>query len=136
MTGVQTCALPIYNSFAQNVKTLDEYQALINADKLAVFRGVKIDQDDLIRRDVIMQLICHFDLNFATIEAKHSINFSDYFANEIERLSAMHNDGLIELNKNSIRVTAKGRLLIRNICMVFDRYLTDRNNQQRFSKAI
>lgn len=126
----------IDNSFAQNVKQLDEYQALINADKLAVFRGVIIDQDDLIRRDVIMQLICHFDLNFAAIEAKHSIKFSDYFSNEIERLSAMHDDGLIELNKSSIRVTAKGRLLIRNICMVFDRYLADKNNQQRFSKAI
>ena len=126
----------IDNSFAQNVKTLDEYQALINADKLAVFRGVIIDQDDLIRRDVIMQLICHFDLNFARIEAKHSIKFSDYFSSEIERLSAMHDDGLIELNESSIRVTAKGRLLIRNICMVFDRYLADKNNQQRFSKAI
>jgi len=126
----------IDNSFAQNVKTLDEYQALINADKLAVFRGVKIDQDDLIRRDVIMQLICHFDLNFDTIEAKHSINFKDYFSNEIERLATMQDDGLIELDKNSIRVTGKGRLLIRNICMIFDRYLTEKKNQQRFSKAI
>lgn len=126
----------IDNSFAQNVKTLDEYQALINADKLAVFRGVRIDQDDLIRRDVIMQLICHFSLNFANIEAKHSINFSSYFSKEIERLAAMRDDGLIELNDQTITVTGKGRLLIRNICMTFDRYLTSTQKQQRFSKAI
>lgn len=126
----------IDNSFSQNVKTLDEYQALINAGNLAVFRGVKIDQDDLIRRDVIMQLICHFDLNFAAIETKHNIDFSEYFSNEIQRLSAMKDDGLITLNDQAITVTGKGRLLIRNICMIFDRYLTEAQSQQRFSKAI
>ena len=126
----------IDNSFSQNVKTLDEYQTLINAGNLAVFRGVKIDLDDLIRRDVIMQLICHFDLNFATIEAKHNIDFSDYFSAEIKRLSSMKDDGLITLNDQSITVTGKGRLLIRNICMIFDRYLSEAQSQQRFSKAI
>ena len=118
----------IDNSFAQNVKTLDEYQALIGAGKLAVFRGVKIDQDDLLRRAVIMQLICHFNLNFSDIETKFSIDFNDYFSDEIKRLAVMCDDGLIEMNKQSIEVTGKGRLLIRNICMVFDRYL---NNAQK-----
>lgn len=126
----------IDNSFAQNVKTLDEYQALINDNKLPVFRGVVIDEDDLLRRDVIMQLICHFDLKFLTIEAKHNIAFSTYFANEISRLSAMHDDGLIELSEQAIQVTPKGRLLIRNICMTFDRYLNEKQKQQRYSKAI
>lgn len=126
----------IDNSFSQNVKTLDEYQTLINAGNLAVFRGVKIDLDDLIRRDVIMQLICHFDLNFATIETKHNIDFSRYFSAEIQRLSAMKDDGLITLNDQSITVTGKGRLLIRNICMIFDRYLSEAQSKQRFSKAI
>lgn len=126
----------IDNSFSQNVKTLDEYQALINSAKLAVFRGVKIDQDDLIRRDVIMQLICHFNLNFSQIEAKYSIEFVNYFADEIKRLDIMREDGLLDLNKQAITVTAKGRLLIRNICMIFDRYLSAEKSQQRFSKAI
>jgi len=126
----------IDNSFAQNVKNLDEYQSLINAGKLAIYRGVIIDQDDLLRREVIMQLICHFQLKFADIEAKFNITFSDYFSSEIKRLSVMCDDGLIEMDKDAIRVTGKGRLLIRNICMVFDRYLTDKQNQQRFSRAI
>lgn len=126
----------IDNSFSQNVKTLDEYQVLINSDKLAVFRGVIIDQDDLLRRDVIMQLICHFNLNFSDIETKHNIKFSDYFADEIKKLATMCDDGLIEMDKQSIRVTAKGRLLIRNICMTFDRYIKSPQNNQRFSKAI
>jgi len=126
----------IDNSFAQNVKTLDEYQALISANKLAVFRGVKIDQDDLLRRSVIMQLICHFNLNFADIESKFNVDFDEYFADEISRLAVMCDDDLIEMDTQSIRVTGKGRLLIRNICMVFDRYLNSTQNNQRFSKAI
>ncbi len=126
----------IDNSFAQNVKTLDEYQALIGANKLALFRGVKIDEDDLLRRSIIMQLICHFNLNFADIESKYNINFKQYFADEIKRLTNMCDDGLIEMNNQCITVTAKGRLLIRNICMVFDRYLKSAQSSQRFSKAI
>ncbi len=124
------------NSFAQNVKTLDEYQALIGAGKLAVFRGVEIDQDDLLRRAVIMQLICHFNLNFSAIESKFNIDFNTYFANEINKLAIMCDDGLIEMSNDSINVTGRGRLLIRNICMTFDRYLNDTQNSQRFSKAI
>jgi len=124
------------NSFSQNVKTLDEYQNLISAGKLAVFRGVEIDDDDLLRRAVIMQLICHFNLKFSDIESKFRIDFKQYFAYEISRLTAMCDDGLIEMNAQSIQVTAKGRLLIRNICMVFDRYLKSAEDNQRFSKAI
>jgi len=125
----------VNNSFSQNMKTLDEYQTTINNGKLAVFRGVEIDQDDLIRRDVIMQLICHFNLNFRAIEAKHNIEFVDYFCNELKNLEAMCTDGLVEKTDQSIQVTDKGRLLIRNICMTFDRYHSTQHNQ-RFSKAI
>lgn len=125
----------IHNSFSQNIKTLDEYQNTINSGKLAIFRGVEIDQDDLIRRDVIMQLICHFYLNFSTIEAKHNIVFSDYFSSELKNLTPMCDDGLLEVNEQTIKVTDKGRLLIRNICMTFDRY-HNTQHQQRFSKAI
>ncbi|MCW8933101.1 MAG: oxygen-independent coproporphyrinogen III oxidase [Gammaproteobacteria bacterium] len=126
----------IDNSFAQNVKSLDEYQQLIGAGKLAIFRGVEIDHDDLLRRAVIMQLICHFNLNFSDIESKFSIDFKVYFAAEIKRLAVMCDDGLIEMNEQSITVTPKGRLLIRNVCMVFDRYLNEKQTNQRFSKAI
>jgi len=123
-------------SFAQNVKTMDEYIERIDAGRLAVFRGIEIDDDDIIRRNVIMQLICHFNLKFADIETKNNIQFKDYFKEELKELATMDTDGLIELNDNEIRVTPKGRLLIRNICMVFDRYLKKPQKDQRYSKAI
>ena len=82
-----------------------------------------------------MQLICHFYLNFSTIEAKHNIEFSDYFSSELKNLATMCDDGLLEVTQQTIRVTDKGRLLIRNICMSFDRY-HNTQVQQRFSKAI
>ena len=124
------------NSFSQNVKTLDEYQQRISQDQLAIYRGVVIDRDDLIRRDVIMQLICQFDLQFADIEARHDIQFNEYFADELQRLRSLHDDGLLDLSQQGIHVNDRGRLLIRNICMQFDRYLQTPQTGQRFSKAI
>jgi len=123
-------------SFAQNLKTLDEYAERIEAGKLAIFRGVEIDGDDIIRRNVIMQLICHFDLNIDQFNSKNNIDFNEYFSSEIKRLQPMHEDGLVQISNNAITVTAKGRLLIRNICMIFDRYATQAIEKQRFSKAI
>ena len=123
------------NSFAQNVKTLDEYAEKIDAGKLAIFRGVEIDEDDIIRRHAIMQLICHFKLDMDKFSADNKIEFKNYFADELKRLQVMEDDGLIEMQNNMISVTSKGRLLIRNICMVFDRYIQQQSNT-RFSKAI
>jgi len=126
----------IANSFAQNVRTMDEYYERIDKGELAVFRGVEIDNDDLIRREAIMQLICHFNMKFAAIEKHFNINFKDYFANELERFKVMVDDGLIVMDDESIEVTSKGRLLIRNICMVFDRYIKPDEKTERFSKLI
>ena len=128
-------------SFAQNLKTLDEYAERIEAGKLAIYRGVEIDHDDIIRRGVIMQLICHFYLNIDSFGAINEISFNDYFAGELKRLQPMHEDGLIQLSEHEITVTAKGRLLIRNICMIFDRYITPSLDnkaaqKQQYSKAI
>ena len=122
--------------FAQNVKTMDEYIERIDAGKLALFRGIEIDDDDIIRRNAIMQLICHFKLNFSDFEQGNSINFRQYFKDELKQLAVMHEDGLLSLDDDGIRVTDKGRLLIRNICMVFDRYLQKPQPARRFSKAI
>jgi oxygen-independent coproporphyrinogen-3 oxidase len=123
-------------SFAQNVKELEEYYSRIDNNQLAVFRGVEIDDDDIIRRDVIMQLICHFQLDIKSCEARNKINFSSYFADELKQLEDMITDGLVTANTNEIKVTAAGRLLIRNICMVFDRYMKNTQEQKRFSRAI
>ena len=123
-------------SFAQNVKTMEEYLERIDSGQLAVFRGVEIDDDDIIRRHAIMQLICHFELDIAQFENRNNINFKQYFSDELNQLAIMHEDGLLDLSDEAIRVTDKGRLLIRNICMVFDRYLKKPQQTRRFSRAI
>ncbi len=122
------------DAYSQNVKELDEYDRLIKQGKLPVFKGVDLNDDDKCRRAVIMQLICHFELHYPDIEQRYAINFSDYFADELEALVPMQADGLLTVNANSIKVLPAGRLLIRNICMVFDRYLAQK--QQQFSKVI
>jgi oxygen-independent coproporphyrinogen-3 oxidase len=121
--------------YAQNLRTLDEYYAALDAGRLAVFRGVELDADDHLRRAVISGLICHFVLDYADIEARFGIEFARYFDVELEELRQMERDDLIRLDDCGIQVTEAGRLLIRNICMVFDRYLRERN-EQRFSRVI
>jgi oxygen-independent coproporphyrinogen-3 oxidase len=123
------------NAYSQNVKELDEYDQLISQNKLPVFKGVELDDDDKLRGAVITQLICHFDLTFATIEQKFSINFADYFAKELQALMPLQADGLITLSAPGIHVLPAGRILIRNICMVFDKYMAQKQ-QQQFSKVI
>ena len=122
------------DAYLQNHKELDEYNQAITEGKLAVFRGVALDEDDKLRRAVITDLICHFELSFKTIEAEFNINFAEYFAPELDNLAVMQNDGLLRLDQNGIQVEAAGRLLIRNICMVFDKYLALK--QQQFSRVI
>ncbi|MEZ5575028.1 MAG: oxygen-independent coproporphyrinogen III oxidase [Candidatus Competibacteraceae bacterium] len=123
------------DSYSQNRKTLEDYYARIDEGRLAVFRGVRLDADDRLRRAVITDLICHFSLDFATVERRFGIGFRDYFEAELAELADLQADGLLELSETGIQVLPPGRLLIRNICMVFDRYLRDQR-QQRFSRVI
>jgi len=123
------------DTYSQNVKTLDEYYALIDEDHLPVYRGIHLDADDLLRREVITQLICHFELNMTSIGRQFDVDFPSYFDTELKDLNAMSHDGLIEMQGDVIRVQPAGRLLIRNVCMVFDRYLRE-SSSQRFSKVI
>jgi len=124
------------NTYAQNVRTLDEYYACIDAGELAVFRGLALSHDDELRRDVITRLICHFTLDFGDIDARWQIDFRRYFESELETLRMLAEDGLIALRQDGIDVLPKGRLLIRNICMVFDIYLKQEQNRQRYSRVI
>jgi oxygen-independent coproporphyrinogen-3 oxidase len=121
--------------FAQNVKTLEEYYARIDAGQLAVFRGIELSPDDRLRRDIILRLTCDFALDFAGIEQRHAISFADYFADALAQLTTMQTDGLLIVTNDRIQILPAGRLLIRNICMVFDTYLQGKQ-QQRFSKVI
>ncbi len=122
-------------SYSQNEKGLPEYHECIANGQIPLFRGVELTDDDLLRREVITRLICNFSLSFTDIESRYQINFGDYFAAELQALRAMEQDGLLELGASNITVQPGGRLLIRNICMVFDRYLPEAT-QQRFSRVI
>lgn len=123
------------NTYSQNIKTLPEYYAAIDAGELAIWRGVHLTEDDEVRRDVITRLISHFHLNFAKLNEQWNIEFSEYFAKELEGLKVFAEDGLLTMDEQDIYITAKGRLLIRNICMVFDAYLKP-GTSNRFSKVI
>lgn len=122
--------------YAQNVRTLDEYEQSISHGRVPVMRGLKLDDDDLLRRDVITRLICHFHLNYSEIEEDHYIDFHDYFYNELISLQEMEKHGLIRQENEGITVLPKGRLLIRNICMVFDKYLRSSGGKGTYSKVI
>jgi len=121
--------------YSQNQKTMDDYFAALDAGHLPVMRGVTLDADDKLRRTIITQLICHFALDMTVVEHKHGIRFADYFATELADLKVMQQDGLLDLDEASIRVLPAGKLLIRNICMVFDRYLRTKQ-EKRYSKVI
>lgn len=124
------------NTYAQNRRTLEEYYADIDAGRLPVFRGIELTRDDEIRRDTITRLICHFVLDFGAVEDAWGIDFRDYYADALPRLEVMERDGLIELDNAGIRVLPRGRLLIRNVCMVFDKYLAEKSGPIGFSKVI
>ncbi len=112
----------IGSCYAQNEKSLPEYYARLEAGRLPTARGIQLSDDDLLRRDVIMSLICHMRIDFCDIERRYGIRFAHYFTSEIRTLGRMVNEGLVKIGNTGIVITDLGRMLIRNICMVFDRY--------------
>lgn len=126
----------IHHSYSQNEKDIDGYYAAIKADRLPIIRGLALTDDDVLRREIIQQLSCHFKLDFKQIERQFTINFSEYFAIELKDLLPMQDDDLLTLSENNIQVTPRGRILIRNICMVFDLHLRQQKGTQSFSKVI
>jgi len=121
--------------YCQNHSDLAQYQDSLAKGELATCRGLHCNADDRLRRAVIQQLICHFQLNFAEIEQAHAINFRSYFAEVWPQLQQMAADGLIQLDQQAIEVLPAGRLLVRALCMLFDHYLNE-HSRQRFSRVI
>ena len=119
---------------AQNSPSTADYQNTIEQGHLPIVRGIQIDDDDLLRADVIQSLMCFDELDTERFGGEHSIDFDSYFAPEIERLGALTDDGLITFDDKKIRVTSQGRLLLRSIAMVFDRHLNQ--TPMRYSKLI
>ena len=124
---------PVYS---QNVKTLDEYYDALDRNELPVLRGVELTADDLLRRAVIQALMCHFELSIESIEIAHLIDFKSYFAEELADLREMASAGLLSIDDEWITVEPAGRLLVRGIAMVFDRYIRADRERARYSKVI
>jgi len=122
--------------YYQNAKRLDDYYAVLDAGRLPVARGIELTSDDLVRRAVIQALACHFRVSLESIELAYLLDFRSYFSSELNDLRRLAAEGLVELAPDWIVVTPKGRLLVRRVCMVFDRYLRERARQATYSKVI
>lgn len=124
MVALGVSAISAVNgTYSQNQKTLTAYYAGLDLGALPVARGAALSPDDVLRRSLIGQLMCNFALPYAALQLPDGVTFADCFGPELLRLRELEADGLLVIGPDGLLVTPKGRLLIRNICMVFDSYL-------------
>jgi len=123
-------------TYSQNAKTIEEYYDHLDQGRLPVVRGLAVSRDDLVRRAVIMALMCQGVLQYESIELAFLIDFKTYFAKELEALQELVGQGMVVVNGQGIEVTAQGWFFVRAVAMVFDRYLQADRNRTRFSKII
>ncbi len=126
----------IDNTYVQNASKLETYRSMIQESSLAVYRGLRLSDDDLTRQYVITHLMCNFTLQFSEFRAKFDRSFSDYFKDESAALEPFIVDGLLERDENGLRVTPRGRTFVRNIAMTFDVYLRDPKRAVTFSRTV
>ena len=119
----------------QNVKELPEYYAAVDEGRWAIARGYVLNEDDHLRRQTIMRVMCDLGLDYADMSKKLGVNFTDYFASELASFDEMEADGLVKRNDSGLVVTDAGRLFIRNIAMRFDAYLP-KQTERKFSRTI
>jgi oxygen-independent coproporphyrinogen III oxidase len=123
-------------TYYQNHRALPDYYDALDRNELPILRGIELSADDLLRRTVIHALMCHFCLSMESVEIAHLIDFPAYFRTELAELRELQNDGLVEVRDGWIYVTPRGRLLVRNIAMVFDRYLREKAMRAQYSRVI
>ena len=127
----------IGDTYSQNPRPLPMWEAAIDAGRLPVWRGMRLESDDIVRADAIQQLMCCGAIDIAAMEDRHNIVFEEYFSAALEQLVALAADGLVEISRSEIRATSRGRLLLRIIAACFDRYLQQSpSTTAQFSKAI
>ncbi|HEY7751555.1 MAG TPA: oxygen-independent coproporphyrinogen III oxidase, partial [Ignavibacteriaceae bacterium] len=124
------------NIYAQNFKTEKEYYTSIDNETIPTFKGYKLNEDDHIRREVIMKIMCDFELNFKSIEDKFKIKFKDYFKWGLNNLKEFEADDLIVMSDDGFKVKDMGRLLIRNIAMNFDGYIERKEDKAKYSRTV
>ena len=123
-------------TYYQNIKELGRYYAALDQGRLPVLRGFELSGDDLLRRAVIQALMCDFRVSIEAIELSYLVDFKATFAAELQDLKQLADDGLLEIQPDWIVVTPKGRLLVRAISMVFDRYLREARARASYSRVI
>ncbi|OIP17761.1 MAG: oxygen-independent coproporphyrinogen III oxidase [Comamonadaceae bacterium CG_4_9_14_3_um_filter_60_33] len=123
-------------TYSQNAKTLEEYYDFLDQGQFPIVKGLALSKDDLLRRSVIMALMCQGRLAYESIELAYLINFKEYFAKELEILKGQVEEGLVELDDGGIKVTSKGWFFVRAVAMVFDRYLQTDRTRAKFSKIL
>jgi oxygen-independent coproporphyrinogen-3 oxidase len=123
-------------TYSQNAKTIEEYYDMLDQGRLPIVRGLPLTRDDLVRRAVIMALMCQGRLQYESINLAYLIDFKEYFEAELKSLEVLARDGLVELDATGIQVTGLGWYFVRAVAMVFDRYLQADRNRARFSKII
>jgi oxygen-independent coproporphyrinogen-3 oxidase len=124
------------STYSQNAKTLDEYYDALDRGHLPIARGLSLTYDDVLRRAVIMSIMCQGRVDFESIDLGHLIHFQSYFSKELEQLKKLESSGMIELTPSSVEVTELGWFFVRGIAMVFDKYLQADRNRATFSKII
>jgi len=123
-------------TYSQNAKTLPEYYDALQHGRFPVVRGIALTRDDLVRRSVIMALMCQGRVDFESIALAHLISVPEYFAAELEALKPLVEDGLVEVDADGIQVTASGWYFVRGVAMVFDRYARSQQARERFSRIV
>lgn len=123
-------------TYSQNAKTLEEYYDLLDQQRLPVVRGLALSRDDMVRRAVIMAIMCQGEILFEPMSNAWLIDFKRYFAAELELLEGQQEQGLVEIHEDSVKVTDKGWFFVRGVALVFDRYLQADRNRARFSRII
>jgi oxygen-independent coproporphyrinogen-3 oxidase len=123
-------------TYSQNAKTVEEYYDYLDQARFPVVRGLALSRDDIVRRAVIMALMCQGNLAFESIELAFLINVKNYFASELEALHKLQEQGLVILEPSGIQVTELGWFFVRAVAMMFDKYLQTDRSRARFSKII
>jgi oxygen-independent coproporphyrinogen-3 oxidase len=124
------------NTYSQNAKTIEEYSDALDQGRLPIVRGLVLNHDDIVRRALIMTIMCRGYVDFQAFEENYLIDFRAHFSKELAELSELCDHGLLSLSEEGFRVSAQGWFFVRAIAMVFDRYLREDIDRARFSKII
>ncbi|HBN26496.1 MAG TPA: coproporphyrinogen III oxidase, partial [Desulfobacteraceae bacterium] len=122
--------------YAQNQKEEKPYYQALDRGILPILKGFNLRDDDILRRDVIIRLMCNFELNFKSIEEKYNIDFHEYFRWGLNNLDVMIDDDLLSIDNDILKITQMGRLLVRNIAMNFDGYIEKEADKGRYSRTV